>query len=197
MWLCFQPSGQCSRWGSLAAGQPHFTDCLTSDTAAQSHQLLAFAYQAFKLPHKNPTPADSPIPRADTVRLHRGWEPQGLTLGLLPDQGPPSLKKEKTLKLPFVPTNKLLLHLSANALYQERLLFTAKEIQVEFIHLLPAAELPAALHTFTPSTPGARQGPEGCSSSKRLEFTCMTQVCSIRKHHHSTGTSWSLLTDIL
>lgn len=53
VWLCFQPGCQHSRWGSVAAGQPHLTDCLTSDTAAQSHQLLGFetAYQAFKLPH--------------------------------------------------------------------------------------------------------------------------------------------------
>lgn len=56
--------------------------------------------------------------------------------------------------------NKLLLHLSANPLCQERLLFTAKEIQVEVTHLLPAAEQPAALHTFAPTTqhPGSQAG---------------------------------------
>lgn len=48
--------------GVSTAGQPQLPACLTSDTAALSHQLLASdtAHQAFKPPLK---PAPSPMPR--------------------------------------------------------------------------------------------------------------------------------------
>lgn len=59
-----------------------------------------------------------------------------------------------------------------------------------FQQLLSCLELSTSSHPAL-WEPGRGPALRGCSSSKRLELTCMAQVCSVRKCHHSTWTSWS------